>query len=182
MNIGSEYCILGDNNGEIDGSKRDLGINAALYVAKVIHEDLVYANAAAWQWWTAISAYDYKDGLVYIDKNEKDGNYYDSKMLWAFGNYSRFIRPGMKRIQLDANAEGMYASAYADVAQHQLVLVFVNESEKEKPIALNNKSISSNKKISTYTTSATQSLEKNVIDAGGLVIPAKSIVTVLYEQ
>ena len=182
MNTGNrEYCILGDNNGEIDGNKRDLGINAALYVAKVIHEDLVYANAAAWQWWTAISAYDYKDGLIYIDKNEKDGNYYDSKMLWAFGNYSRFIRPGMKRIKLDSNAQGLYASAYADAAKHNLVLVFVNENEKEKPVAINHKAIASNKKIITYTTSATQSLEKNVIDAGSLVIPAKSIVTVLCE-
>lgn len=30
------------------GSKRDLSIDAALYVAKVIHEDLVWANASAW--------------------------------------------------------------------------------------------------------------------------------------
>jgi hypothetical protein len=67
----SEYCILGDNNGEIDGSKRDLGINPALYIAKVIQEDLVYANSAVWQWWIAISPYDYKDGLVYIDKVKK---------------------------------------------------------------------------------------------------------------
>ncbi len=177
----SEYCILGDNNGEIDGGKRDLGITPALYIAKVIYEDFVYADASAWQWWIAISPYDYKDGLVYIDKGEKDGNYYDSKMLWALGNYSRFISPGMKRIQLDITADSLYASAYADAAKHKLVLVFVNEGGNEKPVALNGKSISSIKQIITYTTSATQSLEKNVVDAGGLVIPAKSIVTVLCE-
>lgn len=178
----SEYCILGDNKGEIDGSKRDLGINAALYVAKVIHEDLVYANAAAWQWWIAISPYDYKDGLVYIDKGEKDGNYYDSKMLWALGNYSRFIRPGMQRIQLDVKADSLYASAYTDAAKRKLVLVFVNESGKEKPVALNNASTILNKKLVTYTTSATQSLEKNVVDINNLSIPARSIVTVVYEK
>lgn len=54
----SEYCILGDNAGEINGQKRDLGIDAALYVARVIHDDLTTANASAWQWWTALSAYD----------------------------------------------------------------------------------------------------------------------------
>lgn len=177
----SEYCILGDNNGEIDGSKRDLGINPALYIAKVIQEDLVYANSAVWQWWIAISPYDYKDGLIYIDKGEKDGNYYDSKMLWALGNYSRFIRPGMQRIKLDATADDLYASAYTDAAKRKLVLVFVNESKNEKPLALNGKSLSSNKKIITYTTSATQSLEKKVVDINNLSIPAKSIVTVLYE-
>ena len=178
----SEYCILGDNNGEIDGAKRDLGINAALYVAKVIHEDLVYANAAVWQWWIAISPYDYKDGLIYIDKDEKDGNYYDSKMLWALGNYSRFIRPGMQRIKLDVKADGLYASAFADAARHKLVLVFVNEGITEKPVQFSNASIASNKKIITYTTSATQSLEKKIMAVKDLVLPAKSIVTVLYEQ
>ena len=178
----SEYCILGDNNGEINGDKRDLGINPALYIAKVIYEDFVYANATAWQWWIAISPYDYKDGLVYIDKGEKDGNYYDSKMLWALGNYSRFIRPGMKRIKLDATTDSLYASAFEDAAKRKLVLVFVNESEKEKPLALNSKPIASNKKIITYTTSATQSLKKNVVDANSLIIPAKSVVTVLYEK
>jgi len=178
----SEYCILGDNNGEIDGGKRDLGITPALYIAKAIQEDLVYANSAVWQWWTAISAYDYKDGLVYIDKGEKDGNYYDSKMLWALGNYSRFIRPGMKRIKSEATADGLYGSAYTDATKQKLVLVFVNEGENGKPVTLNSKSISSNKQVITYTTSATQSLEKNVVDINSLSIPAKSIVTVLYEQ
>ena len=178
----SEYCILGDNNGEIDGAKRDLGINAALYVARVIHEDLVYANAAVWQWWIAISPYDYKDGLVYIDKGEKDGNYYDSKMLWALGNYSRFIRPGMKRIKLDAAADSLYISAFEDVSKHNLVLVFLNEGTTEKAVEFNSKTMLSNKTIITYTTSATQSLEKKIIPMKDMVIPERSIVTMLYEK
>ena len=69
----SEYCILGDNAGEINGGPRDLGMKPALYLARTIHADLAVANAAAWQWWLAISPYDYKDGLVYIDKNKTDG-------------------------------------------------------------------------------------------------------------
>src|SRR5690606_32772591 len=39
----SEYCILGDNAGEINGSGRDLGMDAALYLARVIHQDLTIA-------------------------------------------------------------------------------------------------------------------------------------------
>jgi hypothetical protein len=93
----SEYCILGDNEGEIKGEGKDLGIDPALYMAKVIHNDLVNANASAWHWWIAISPYNYKDGLVYIDKNKTDGDFKSSKMLWALGNYSRFIRPGAVR-------------------------------------------------------------------------------------
>jgi len=101
----SEYCILGDNNDEINGSKRDLGMDAALYMAGVIHNDLAVANASAWQWWTALSPYDYKDGLIYIDKDKTGGNFYPSKMLWVLGNYSRFVRPGAVRV--NATIEGV---------------------------------------------------------------------------
>jgi hypothetical protein len=79
----TEYCILGSY-----GPGRDLGIDPALYIARTIHYDMTIAQATTWQWWLGISPYDYKDGLVYTDKNDTDGNYDDSKMLWAVGNRS----------------------------------------------------------------------------------------------
>ncbi len=126
----SEYCILGDNAGEINGNGRDLGMDAALYVAKVIHTDLAVANATAWQWWLAISPYDYKDGLIYVDKNKTDGNFYTSKMLWALGNYSRFIKPGAVRVALNAELpEKLMASAYK--LKNQLTVVIVNADNED---------------------------------------------------
>jgi len=124
----TEYCVLEDNE-VIKGSKRDLGMETALYVARVIHADLTTANATSWQWWTAVSPYDYKDGLVYIDYNENDGLVYESKLLWALGNYSRFIRPGMKRIAVkpDVNlGNDVDYSAYKTANAKQLVFVINN--------------------------------------------------------
>jgi hypothetical protein len=63
----SEYCILENHEDIGGGPKRDLGMATALYVARVIHFDLVQANAALWSWWTALSVVDYKDGLIYLD-------------------------------------------------------------------------------------------------------------------
>jgi hypothetical protein len=177
----SEYCILGDNEGEIKGEKRDTGISAALYVAKVIHEDLVGADAAAWQWWTAISAYDYKDGLIYIDKRENGGDFSDSKMLWAMGNYSRFIRPGMQRIDVDINSRDLLVSGYKDVRKGRLVLVFVNESVQDKLVITGQAGALLNKRIVIYTTDATRSLAKNNAVLSELLIPARSIVTVVID-
>jgi len=175
----SEYCILGDNGGEIDGDKKDLGMTAALYTAKVMYEDLVAANASAWHWWLAVSPYDYKDGLVYIDKSKTGGNYYDSKMLWAVGNYSRFIRPGMKRIEIEATSKNILVSGYKDIDNGTLVLVFVNTSSEATPIILNKENKISNKKILSYTTSETKNLEKNIARINNLNIPAKSVVTLI---
>jgi len=129
----SEYCILG-GNGIIKGAGRDLGMPTALFVSIIIHYDLTVANASAWQWWLAVSPYDYKDGLVYIDKSETGGNIYESKLLWAFGNYSRFIRPGAKRISVEYDEnQDIKTSAYKN-ENGELVIVVLNRGNETKDI------------------------------------------------
>ncbi|GGF12428.1 xylanase [Hymenobacter cavernae] len=163
----SEYCILGDNAGEINGNKRDLGMEAALYLARTIHMDLAVANAAAWQWWLAISPYDYKDGLIYIDKTKADGNYQVSKMLWALGNYSRYIRPGAVRVdaRLEQNLgidNQLLVSAYRSATGKQLITVVVNSATTptDLRLKLGQKKLGS---VRTYTTSATTNLQPGTV-------------------
>jgi O-glycosyl hydrolase len=176
----SEYCILGDNGGEINGNNRDLGMDAALYVARVIYQDMVAANASAWQWWLAVSAYNYKDGLVYVDKNSTDGNYYDSKMLWAMGNYSRFIRPGSRRIEVSVgNDPALLVSAYKNEKGDGVVLVIINTSGNAKPLDLTGNALVTGKKIETYTTDHTHSLAKSTKLKDDISIPPRSIVTLV---
>jgi O-glycosyl hydrolase len=132
----TEYCVLGNNDG-FKGGKRDLGMETALFVANVIHSDLTIANASAWQWWIAISPYDFKDGLIYIDKSETGGNIYESKLLWALGNYSRFIRPGAKRVELKIEDESnVKISAYKNT-NNELVIVAINRCPQDKKIQFN---------------------------------------------
>lgn len=182
----SEYCILGDNEGEIKGEGRDLGITSALYVANVIHKDLVYANASAWQWWLAVSPYDYKDGLVYIDKSKTNGTVYPSKILWAVGNYSRFIRPGMKRVELSIseNTTGVTASAYSDDVAKKIVVVIVNTNWEQQNISLQNSTNSTPviiSKFDSYTTSETKSMQKNQQSSGSFSIEPRSITTIVAD-
>ncbi|QRR04090.1 xylanase [Dyadobacter sandarakinus] len=176
----SEYCILGDNDGEIQGNGKDLGIDAALYVAKVIHNDLVNANASAWHWWTSISAYNYKDGLVYIDKNKTDGNFEASKMLWTLGNYSRFVRPGATRIDV-SDQPGLLISAYKNV-NNQLVAVIVNEQKEKAAIDLKAQDFQfSNVKI--FRTSAQEDLKPVAADneENTIIAEGRSITTIVAD-
>ncbi|MHA6247156.1 glycoside hydrolase [Pontibacter sp. CAU 1760] len=166
----SEYCILGDNAGEINGNKRDLGIDPALYLARVVHNDLTVANATAWQWWLAVSPYDYKDGLVYIDRDKADGAYYESKMLWALGNYSRFIRPGAIRVsthiageQLEDNS--LLASSYIYAAKNQLIMVVVNAGTAPVKFRMSTKGVRI-ASMRTYTTSADDNLKPGALVMG----------------
>jgi len=178
----SEYCILGDNDG-FKGNGRDLGMETALFVANVIHADLTIANASAWQWWLAVSPYDFKDGLVYIDKSETGGNIYESKLLWALGNWSRFIRPGAKRISVETKVnQNLKISAYKN-ENGDLIVVIVNRGSDVENIRMNLPGNSKNT-AKIYETSENKNLTKqaNVNLNESFNIPKQSISTLVIPQ
>lgn len=129
----TEFCILGGAYDE-GGAGKDLGMGLPMQVARVMHADLTEANAAAWYFWTAISKEDWKDGLIYVDeRKESPSDLQAAKLLWAFGNYSRFVRPGAVRLGtrtkgLD-DSFGVLTSAWRVPREHgkaQIVVVAVN--------------------------------------------------------
>lgn len=191
----TEYCILsGEYNTE--GNKRDLGIESALYIARVIHADLAIANASAWHWWLGVSPGDYKDGLVYLaDLNgtmgtesiQNDGLIYKSKMLWAFGNYSRFIRPGMKRIKVTLNGKNddiesvsnTMISAYKNDITKELVTVVINMTPQEQTITFEDIPLNT-ENFKIYTTSESKELKFSETPASKKVtIDPRSITTII---
>ena len=186
----SEYCIL-ENNEEIKGKGRGLGMQTALYVARVIHADLTIANASAWHWWLAMSPYDFKDGLIYHDKKTDDGAIYDSKLLWAFGNYARFIRPGASRISVsyadrdltDTLQNGVLVSAYQN-KDGSVVVVAVNQKETAVDLELNLDS-ESYVKVTSYVTNTEQNLKSKVLGKlkdGIFTVGEKSITTFVFQS
>ncbi len=90
----SEVCIMGNDEEIGGGGGYDRTMKTALYVARMIHHDLVFADARSWQWWRAIGG-DYKDGLMfqYREPGAQTDTIVDSRLLWSLGNYSRFVRP-----------------------------------------------------------------------------------------
>lgn len=160
----SEVCIMEPG--------RDLGMETALRVARLMHQDFVHADAAAWFWWLALSPYDFKDGLIYLGADE---SYEASKTLWVLGNVSRFVRPGWRRLHaaLPEGSEdaGLFVSAWCDPAGEELALVTINTSQQEQlaepsvPLLL-----------TPHTTSATQTLEPGEAQQV-LHVPPHSVVT-----
>ncbi len=191
----TEYCILlGEHNTQ--GNGRDLGIESALYIARVIHTDLAIGNASAWHWWLGVSPSDYKDGLVYVaDVNgnmgeseavKNDGVIYKSKMLWAFGNYARFIRPGMKRIKVALNtnegnveaASKVMISAYKNTTTKEIVTVVINMTPQEETLSLSGISFDTGK-LKIYTTSQNKELKFSETTTTKLTIEPRSITTII---
>ncbi|TRX71167.1 glycoside hydrolase [Carboxylicivirga sp. M1479] len=199
----TEFCIL-EKNPEITGGwRRDLDMPTALYVARVIHSDLTIANACSWEWWTALSQFDFKDGLIHLDdgigngvKSDTsqlnhdlmyDGQIQETKLLWALGNFSRFVRPGMVRIDaqiesdlsLEQQATDMQVSAYKDLASGDITLVLINHTEQEKAISLDGFKA---KTIDMYVTDNAHSLNKVDVKNNELVVSERSVSTLVLKR
>lgn len=186
----TEYCVMQgpENKG---GGGRDLGMDTALDVARVIHYDLTLCNASAWQWWLAVSRFDYKDGLIYTDyRREGDPeSIYPAKLLWTLGNYSRFIRPGAKRIDLQGADEidGLLGSAYKSASGKQIIIVFINRAETGAAVSLSFKGLPEGTGIQTaepYVTSEEDDLKAcpPVNMAADYIVPARSVVTLVSQM
>ncbi|MBQ2127256.1 MAG: hypothetical protein II198_06305 [Bacteroidaceae bacterium] len=188
----SEYCILEKNEEITMPSSPVKSINLGLYVARLIHTNLAVANASAWQWWTAVSLNE--DVPLWLQPMEGssgesvkyDGRVVTTKMFWATANYSFFVRPGMRRVDVRAvdrevspleAATSLMVSSYTDGAQ--VVTVFVNYADVDKSIALK---CDNARKGKIYVTSIDLDLQyvgKQRLDA--LSIPARSVVTVVVD-
>lgn len=155
-------------------SGRDVSIKTALTLANEIHDDMTILSASSWQYWIAVSKYDYRDGLIYTNENTED--IIDTKRLYALGNYSKFIKPGYKRISLNEN-NGIKVSAYT--GDDKLVIVIINDKNKDISKVITTKNTYKN--MQTYVTDEVHDLEqtysgnsKNTVE-----ILANSITTII---
>lgn len=76
---------------------KDVTMNSLLNLANQISDD---SNVTVWQYWIAVSCYDFRDGLIYVDLDTKEIE--PTKRLWAMGNFSKFIRPEATQFEVSA--------------------------------------------------------------------------------
>lgn len=172
-------------------------MDIALYMGKLIYCDLNYGNMSGWSYWTAFAQerYSQKNRFYLIRMNaqgdsgeesygdiKNGGTLTADKNLWVLGNYSRFIRPGYKRVSVDGADEmnNLMGSSWLSPDGNTLVTVLVNMNKTSRNISLSlaDKSIES---IKTYVTNKINNLRLTPVlsDASNMEIPARSVVTVV---
>ncbi len=162
---------------------RDAGMPAALALANTVHEDLVYGCASSWQYWIALSKYNYADGLIYVDPDTREIE--PAKKLWALGNWSRFVRPGARRVGCSVEKgsggnSGIRLSAYRN-RDGSYVFVCVNNYDKPSdPLRFCLKKGRLPSHVRVWETSKERNLEPAAWHAGGLRLAAKSITTIIF--
>lgn len=191
----SEWCLLpGVKKKKIEGFAEDwvsgnhADMQAGLLMARLIHSDMVDANAKSWGYWKgmelngnhALIALYAKDGDIY-----RGGTAKANKLLYVLGNYSFFIRPNYIRVAMSGadDLKGVAATAYLSPEGKRLVAVYVNcghtkqSVEVALPKALR-KQIASSK---MYITDERNDLSAHeMADAMAFNINARSVTTIVY--
>ena len=198
----TELCIMSNDEEIHGGGGFDYSMEEALYVARVMHYDLTVANARSWQWWRAAGG-NYKDGLIRMFvKGERTGGrgqrreavqenmVRDSKLMWTLGNFSRFVRPGAVRLDMEGTMEidGLMLSAYKNT-DGTLAIVAINYSMDDRPISIDLSQLSNlNSQLSTAIAYRTSDVEgeslKNVgkVDLKKATLPARSVTTFMVKK
>ncbi len=178
-------------------------MDIALYMGKIIHCDLTFGNMASWSYWTTFAQekWGQKNRFYLLRMNalgdndhesygdiSNGGTITDNPNLWVLGNYSRFIRPGYKRIELTTNKDEdlnkLLGSAFMSEDGKRVVMVYVNMQSSQNSVRIKVDGQSAAKDINVYRTSESESLKhiNSTFSLGRLIaIPAKSVVTVVVD-
>jgi glucuronoarabinoxylan endo-1,4-beta-xylanase len=106
-----------------------------LYWAKILHTHVADNRTSGWFYWWAMSPYTAGGSLVHMDP--KTNTYTVDKRLYTIGNYSRFVKPGYFRVQMNSElTSGVLVSAYKSESAHQLVVVAINENVNPRDLEL----------------------------------------------
>lgn len=185
----TEVCIM-SNDTEIGGGHGfDQTMKTALYVARIIHHDLVLADARSWQWWRAVGG-DYKDGLLfqYREPQAVADTIVDSKLLWALGHYSRFVRPKAVRLGVTKNGDtstekatdpnALMCSAFENADGCQVVVV-INYAQHPQTVSIDGLK-RGNWRVYRTSDAPNESLALvgKLQKLANITIPARSITTI----
>jgi len=125
---------------EVSGSGPHLpsgsGISNALFYARMIHWNMTLAQTNAflfWWLWTNNRENDFPGALIRVD----DDLIIAADRLYAMGQFSRFIRPGWRRIGISTpRITGLYSSAYKNPDTDEIAIVIINERITSSSVTL----------------------------------------------
>ncbi len=192
----TEWSMLGDhyNDRDYPGHDSANSLDIALYMSKVLYYDLTVANVSSWSFWTSIDVarWNHKNRFLLINLTPAGGEYGDisqsgthqaTKSLWVLGNYSLFIRPNYKRVEMniDGTSNSFFGSAWISPEKNKLVVVFTNMTSKTITINPQIQGLGKYKLLKKYTTSSAKNLKEEISSEGKCTIEPKSVTTLVYE-
>jgi O-glycosyl hydrolase len=166
----------------------------AIQAARYMHTTFVDAQASAFLWWGLIyslapgNEHDehvrqkHRDeGLVLVcAPADQVGDYQTflerTKKFYVFSQYSRFIRPGYQRVEVDGVSD-LHTSAFVNDDDTRLVAVVINDSASTKNVSF--RVDAGYKLVSVHQTDKSKNCETIQADA---LLPPQSIRTAVFQK
>ena len=164
----------------------------AIKAARYIHTTLADAGANAFLWWGLVyslapekitnpdTRQKHRDeGLVLVSEvqeNERQKFLERTKKFYTFQQYSNFIKPGYRRVEL-RTPEELQVSAFQSPDKRKLVVVAVNDTDRAQMLTLK---VPPQFKVEE-STQTDQNRSGKPIDAG-TILPPRSVRTVVYQK
>ena len=196
----TEWSMLGEYSSTdvYPGLEGAMYIDNALYLSRVIYSDLVWANVSSWSYWTVWGQerWNQKNRFYLIKLGADVSDYHDTYddpttdrswaanvNLYVLGNYSRFIRPGYKRVDINCgNDKSFFGTAFVSGDGNTLVAVYTNLTNDKIRVEPTITGFSGNTKFIRFVTDENKRLERTNMSDGNIVIPAKSVATIVYTK
>lgn len=154
-------------------------MSGALELAAHIAVHLNEMHAVGWVYWQAVEneRMGHNHGLIHANF-EGEERFFLTKQYYAFGNYTRFIRPGFTVLACDT--PGIVAARSPETGQ--IVVVAANAAETEKTLKISVSAPRAMPCTRAYRTSAAENLRPVAVDGGDeFCLPPESVTTFLLE-
>lgn len=128
------------------------GNGGGLAQAQLIHVAFVTGGASAWFAWWGVTSHPNDDGILELGDTV-------TKRLYALGNFSKFVKPGMVRYSLTGSPPaGVLVSLYKDPISNNIAIVAINTNVSGTSLTV---TLDSSSKVQTtvpWLTDATHNL------------------------
>jgi O-glycosyl hydrolase len=165
----------------IIGPPDDKSMNAALRIAGLMYRDIVQGGAQAWIYCFTIFTPEFSGSMGVLSPVGKNKELIVPKRFWAMANYSRFIGPGWKRIEIEGL--GFANTAFASPDGDRFAIVALNAGGNVRPARYDfgDRGLSS---LEAHCTAPDRNLSSIPVSAAGphafeMKLPPRSITTMV---
>lgn len=193
----TEWSMLGDAPTELGNYDNVSEFDIAMYMSRVIHNDIAVGGCSSWSYWTALGVerYSQKNRFELIFTTPAGGNYdenwsvngsvKDNANLWVLGNYSLFVRPQFKRVKMSyQESKNFFGTTWLSADGKRMVVVLTNY-DKEKGVTLKTagSALPGNPvSVKRYTTTVSKNmLEEAFNPADDVFVEPYSVSTIVYD-
>ncbi|MDR1530855.1 MAG: hypothetical protein LBS62_01470 [Clostridiales bacterium] len=158
-------------------------MEAALYLARLIQKLHAEADVCGFlYWWGAADCISQGSTLIKLGNSADDAAISVSRRLYALGHFSKFIRPGYKRIETRNECENLYITAYKPSNGESVIAIAVNSDSEPKVTDFKLAGEYCSGRIRRFVTDEYRNLTESTEMGTKIAIPEKSIVTLILSQ